>query len=284
MTFEDFLTKKVNFVDYLKEKNSSKNTIKSYRLDLERISNIWQNLDQLTKFETVVNLFFSNLEKSNNDAISIARRVSCVNVFCKYLKSHYNYDLPTFKRPYFIDKAPIAIAYEQTRNAINKLDNIQLNTINPIRDKFMLVLIYETGIKCTELVSLEIQDLDLKELKIKIRSKKASTRELSISKKLAGIAKEYLKNGRPNISSDKEKLFLNKNGEPTTPRSIQRVFVEFSNMIGNNAKITPNILRNSFASEIINKNESIEVAMALLGHSNVDSTQRYLKCKLRSEL
>ena len=269
------------------EKNYSNYTIISYRNDLIQFFN-YLKLYRILKDDkiedvdrSVMRKYIVYLKKSDYSARSISRKISTVRSFFKFclregiIKVNPTINLITPK----IDKKLPYFLYLQE---VNKLIETPLeNTIFGIRDRAILELLYGTGIRVGELVNLNICNIDLYEKTIIVFGKGSKERILPLGNPSIRAIQEYLTSR--NLSekkifvnkNDLEALFLNRLGGRLTTRSIRRIIIKYMKMAGLNKKISPHVLRHSFATHLLGGGADLRSVQELLGHKSLSTTQIY---------
>jgi len=269
------------------EKNYSYYTIVSYRNDLIQFFN-YLKLYRILKDDkiedvdrSVMRKYIVYLKKSDYSARSISRKISTVRSFFKFclregiIKVNPTINLITPK----IDKKLPYFLYLQE---VNKLIETPLkNTIFGIRDRAILELLYGTGIRVGELVNLNICNIDLYEKTIIVFGKGSKERILPLGNPSIRAIQEYLTSR--NLfekklfvnKNDLEALFLNRLGGRLTTRSIRRIIIKYMKMAGLNKKISPHVLRHSFATHLLGGGADLRSVQELLGHKSLSTTQIY---------
>jgi tyrosine recombinase XerC len=269
------------------EKNYSNYTIVSYRNDLIKFFN-YLKLYRILKDDkieyvdrSVMRKYIVYLKKSDYSARSISRKISTVRSFFKFclresiIKVNPTINLITPK----IDKKLPYFLYLQE---VNKLIEAPLkNTIFGIRDRAILELLYGTGIRVGELVNLNIRNIDLYEKTIIVFGKGSKERILPLGNPSIRAIQEYLTSR--NLfekkifvnKNDLEALFLNRLGGRLTTRSIRRIIIKYMKMAGLNKKISPHVLRHSFATHLLGGGADLRSVQELLGHKSLSTTQIY---------
>lgn len=269
------------------EKNYSNYTIVSYRNDLIQFFN-YLKLYRILKDDkieyvdrNVMRKYIVYLKKSDYSARSISRKISTVRSFFKFclregiIKVNPTINLITPK----IDKKLPYFLYLQE---VNKLIETPLKkTIFGIRDRAILELLYGTGIRVGELVNLNICNIDLYEKTIIVFGKGSKERILPLGNPSIMAIQEYLTSR--NLfekkifvnKNDLEALFLNRLGGRLTTRSIRRIIIKYMKMAGLNKKISPHVLRHSFATHLLGGGADLRSVQELLGHKSLSTTQIY---------
>ena len=269
------------------EKNYSYYTIVSYRNDLIQFFN-YLKLYRILKDDkiedvdrSVMRKYIVYLKKSDYSARSISRKISTVRSFFKFclregiIKVNPTINLIT---PKINKKLPYFLYLQE----VNKLIEAPLkNTIFGIRDRAILELLYGTGIRVGELVNLNICNIDLYEKTIIVFGKGSKERILPLGNPSIRAIQEYLTSR--NLfekklfvnKNDLEALFLNRLGGRLTTRSIRRIIIKYMKMAGLNKKISPHVLRHSFATHLLGGGADLRSVQELLGHKSLSTTQIY---------
>lgn len=280
MNISDCLKLKTDFSVYLeKEKHLTLNTRKSYDLDLAQFINFWQSIqekegDSRISLSRIIERYSTALLHKTLDKRSVARKMSCLNSFIKFLKLHdINIDVK-FERPRIENKAPQFLEADEVEFLIEKLPNENIPSQKPTRDKLILEVLYSTGIRCSEIVNIKMQDIDWVNKKIFINTKNRKSRGVPLKEKTAIKLKNYIDKER---KENGEFLFTNHKNESLTTRSIQRICGMFETFLTKSKKITPHILRHSFAIHTIKDGTDLKTVEELLGLRTLNITKQYKK-------
>ena len=220
---------------------------------------------------------------------TISRSISSIKSFYEYLflnrytKSNVSKNI---KKPK-IEKKEIDILSEEEVEAL--LSFPDLKNIKNIRDKAIFEVLYGTGIKVTELIELDVDDVSLEFGYICCKIGK-NPRVIPLTKISSKYIEKYLKESRNEIlktNYEEKALFINSNGSRFTRQGLWKLIKKHANRVNINKNINPTILRNSFAIHLLNKGANIAVVSKILGSTNLSSLQHYLNCmdkNLRQEL
>ncbi|NBQ17440.1 site-specific tyrosine recombinase XerD [bacterium] len=280
MNYNEFVKYVADFLVYAHvEKNLSHNTIRSYKSDLSRFSNFWQRINETEGTEVLMKRaferYFLALFHEEFDKSSVARKVSCFTSFEDYMRTLAISLSLNLKRPHIDKKLPVYLTVDEIFYLLDTIKNEQLPTKRPYRDKAVFELLYATGMRCSELCSIEMHDIDLENKVIKIYGKGRKERLALFGTKAKERLEQYLKYERRRVVDYKEKLFVNSQGEPLTPRTIQRIILMFRRFLKGNKLVTPHKIRHSFATHLLNSGADLRVVQELLGHQTLASTEKY---------
>ena len=265
-----------DFANYLKiDKNYSSNTIESYVRDLTYFLEYTnKELDTITK-KDIDNYILHVLPIYNESSIN--RIIASIKSFYKYLsmyKGYYNVseDVESLKRKKTLPKY-------LTIEEVDKLLDIKLEQPFDFRNKTMLELLYATGLRATELVNLDIMNIDLVNMVVNVYGKGNKERIVPLSKIAVNYLTLYINKYRSMLFVKHQKptdaLFLNNHGNRMTRQGLYKVIGELAVKQGIDKEITPHVLRHSFATHLIECGADIRSVQELLGHENVMTTEVY---------
>lgn len=280
MDYKDFIKYVADFLTYGEvEKNLTNNTLRSYKSDLSRFISFWKRINETEGNEVFIKRaferYFLSLFHEEFDKSSVARKVSCFTSFEEFV---HTLGIPlalNLKRPHIDKKLPVYLSVDEIFYLLDTVKNDQLPSKRPYRDKAVFELLYATGMRCSELCSIEMQDIDLENKVIKVYGKGRKERLALFGTKAKERLEQYFKYERPRVFDYKEKLFINTQGEPLTPRTIQRIILMFRRFLKGNKLVTPHKIRHSFATHLLNGGADLRVVQELLGHQTLASTEKY---------
>lgn len=285
MTLLECKNKIIEFCTYIKvERNLSAHTHRAYSSDLQQFVLFWEDLSkpeqELLTLKQIIERYLVSLFYKKIDKSSIARKLSCFKSFEKFLQSS-NIELKlSLKRPRLDKKLPVYLSVEEMLHLLDTIQDSQLPSKFPIRDKAILELLYATGIRCSELIGIRFCDLDLHNRTIRIKGKGNKERIVLFGSKAGKKLSDYLQIERAHQKTEQEKLFLNYRHEPLTSRSIQRIIQMFRHFLKIDRPISPHKIRHSFATHMLNQGVDLRVVQELLGHQSLASTEKYTHVSL----
>ncbi len=273
---QDYINDYLNYI--LLEKRLSNNTYSSYAFDLDCFKNYFnlQKIEDINEID-IVNYIKYLKEKKKLSARSIERHLTTLRGFFKYLvkmeiiKYDITKNIDNLKLGKFL---PVTL----TQDEVDKLLDIKLDNPFAYRTKAMLELMYGSGLRVSELVSLSINDIDLYNDTILVNGKGSKERIVPLGE----YAKEYLvlylqnrsillkkKNGNP------IELFLNNHGKPITRNGFNFLLNNILKEKGIEKNVTPHTLRHSFATHMLDNGADLRTIQELLGHSDIVTTRIY---------
>ncbi len=262
-----------DFLIYLKkEKGYSPHTIHSYRIDISEFIEFLKDrkggksLLKTTRRDVVD--FLGHLLKYGYHHASAARKLSSVKSFFKFLyrqgliRINPALDIKTPKLP---KRLPKFLTQAQVQEVLDKFSLSK-------RDKAILELLYSCGLRASELVGLNINDIDFFNEEIKVMGKGGKERIVPFGEKAKRALKEYLEEVKEKGS---KAVFLNKRGERLSTRSLQRIVNRILSALADASGINPHIFRHSFATHLLERGCDLRAVQELLGHSSLATTQFY---------
>ena len=270
-----------NFLEFIKvDKKLSKNTLESYQRDIyqykEYLNENNINYTNL-KHEDIIN-YLEYLNSLNKKASTISRHLASIRLFCQYLvKNKIAKEDPTrgIQSPKIEKKAPNVLSSQEVSLLLEQQRGEDLKSI---RNKAMLEIAYATGMRVTEIISLNIDDIDLENSSV-ICKNENKQRIIPLGKMSLQALKEYIITARPNIiKDDKEQaLFVNVNGRRLTRQGFWKIIKYYKEQAHINKDITPHVLRHSFATHLLQNGADLKSIQTMLGHSDISSTQVYMQ-------
>ena len=272
-----------NFLDFLKnEKKSSSNTIQSYRRDIvyyEKYVNENQ-IDYLKVEEKDIKEYMNYLKEEGSKASSISRHLASIRSFYQFLvKQKLIKKDPTAKipSPKLEKRKPEVLSSEEVEQLLSQPKNVDLKGT---RDKAMLEFAYATGMRVTEIIDLNISDVEIENEAVVCKSNK-KTRTIPLGKVCMKNLKEYIEDARPVLIKDEDEqaLFVNINGKRLTRQGFWKIVKYYKEQAHIEKDITPHVLRHSFATHLLQNGADLRAIQTMLGHSDISSTQVYMQFK-----
>lgn len=262
-----------DFLEYLKyERRVSVNTVDSYGENLLLLKN-YTNKDLISLKKEDIKDFLDNVEAT---ARTKAHYLTVFNSFYKYLvfmdKIKSN-PCDEIKAPKLEKKLPTYLTNEE----IAKLFNIRLTKPVDYRNKAILEVMYATGARISEVINLELNQIDFEECIIRVVGKGKKERIIPLDDVAIEVLDNYINNYRPFLIKNEtcNYVFLNKNGEKISRQMIFKILKNLANKAGITKEISPHTLRHSFASNLLNNGADLRVIQELLGHENLETTEIY---------
>ncbi len=268
---------KEKYLEYLEyQKNYSTHTIESYEKDIdEYLQYIKENKIDLLKInysEIKEYLKYLNNKKDINSTIS--RKISALRGFYKFLQNNNKIETNPFaliNLPKKEKKLPRFFFYNELEELFN---TPKLNTPLGQRDRLILEMLYATGVRVSELVNIKVKDIS-SDNTIKILGKGNKERIVRFGDYCSEILKMYLNDGHYKLNGSSQYLFLNNNGEQLTDRGVRYLLDKIISKTTIEKKISPHMIRHSFATHLLNEGCDILTVQELLGHESLTATSIY---------
>ncbi len=269
-----------DYINYLHNvKKVSYNTEISYERDLNNAAGYLLE-HEITKPEQVtqtnLNSYILWLEKEKLSAATVSRRVAALRSFFHYLKEENRIETNpalALKTPKVEKKAPLVLTVEEVDRLLAQPER---DTLKGIRDRAMLELLYATGIRVSELISLQVSDIDLKRGYMVCR-KDMKERWIPFGESAGKALSVYLEHAREVFlkGEDSNILFTNVSGAPMSRQGFWKILKKYAAQAGIEGDITPHTLRHSFAIHMIQNGANLKNVQEMLGHSDISTTAVY---------
>lgn len=273
-----------SFITYLHNvKKTSNNTELSYRRDLAKVRSFMeeQGIGSVSKITmTNLNSYVLYLEKNQFSAATISRNIASLKAFYHFMfrEGMVEQDVAdTLKAPRIEKKMPEIMT---TAEVVRLLEQPGGESAKEIRDRAMLELLYATGIRVTELISLMVKDVNLQMGYIICKDvNKGETREriIPFGNQARHALLKYLGQTRGDMLGDPgaDYLFVNCSGQPMSRQGFWKLIKYYAKKAGVTADITPHTLRHSFAAHLVENGADLKSVQEMLGHSDISTTQIY---------
>jgi integrase/recombinase XerC len=275
---QEVFTRYVNYLDA--ERNASRYTVRNYTHDLLDFFSYLKSkkIGSLNEVDRqVLRGYLSYLMKEGFAKVSLSRKLSAIRSFYRYLL-----------REELVESSPVADTsspkldkrlpkFLNPDEVVRLLEAPDSSTAPGQRDRALIELLYASGLRVSELVSLDLEQVNLETNEIRAWGKGAKERVVLMGKPAAAALASYLSQGRPQLLGKKKgsALFLNRNGGRLTARSIQRILGKHTRAAGIKKRVHPHLLRHTFATHLLDGGADLRVVQELLGHASLVSTQIY---------
>ncbi len=269
------------FLEFLEnDKKLSSNTLQSYKRDIiqfqEYLDNERLNYSKLGQQE--IKEYIEYLKKIGKKTSTISRNLASIRSFYQFeLRSKKVKKDPTegMQSPKIEKKAPSILSSAEVELLLEQPSDVDLKGI---RDKAMLEFAYATGMRVTEIISLNIDDVNFENAYV-VCSTGSKKRNIPLGNLSLKALEEYVKNARPiMIKKETEKaLFVNVNGKRLTRQGFWKIIKYYKEQANISKDITPHVLRHSFATHLLQNGADLKSIQVMLGHSDISSTQVYMK-------
>ena len=288
------------FINYLKVvKNASIHTLRNYRLDLQGFYDYVQielsqkeiYVDQIDK--RIIRNYLSNILSENHAKRTLLRRLCALRSFYRYLvkeKILQTSPLDDIETPKLEKKIPFSLTIEGVNRLISLPD---VSNYLGFRDRCIMELFYSSGLRVSELIGLNREDLNIESCRVRIRGKGKKERVIPITKNAASWLQRYLDHPERILDTSDHKaekdpraIFLNKWGKRLTVRSVDRNFEQYLIQSGLAGRVTPHTIRHTIATHWLENGMDLKTIQVLLGHNSLATTTIYthVSSKLKEQV
>jgi integrase/recombinase XerD len=273
------------FLNYLsKEKKCSKNTLDAYHNDLHQLADYiatansndvpGRNVNGLS--EEHLRQYMISLKEKSYTLSTVARKVAAARTFLKFMadRGKVNADLaPKLAAPKVTKPLPKVLSVSEVQRLL--AETAKSPAVDGKRDRAMLELLYASGLLASELMALNVDNVGRNS--INVSGQRSKNRIIPLDKRVADILSEYVDSVRIKLlTKDKEKaLFLNQRGERLTRQGFWQIVQGYADSAGISSKVTPRIIRHSYAVHRLNGGADIEDIQEILGHAHISTTKAY---------
>ena len=270
------------FSDYLRiEKRNSPHTVSAYRRDLSRFSAEFagQKVDSVTTAN--IRDFLISLREQGLSPASVARSLSSIKSFFKYLcqdKQFQDNPAEILETPKRWRKLPDVLSSEDVDNLLKCPD---LESVLGLRDKAMLEILYASGLRVSELINLQVSQLDMQVGYLRTLGKGSKERIVPIGAMAKRAVENYILNSRPALVSSRkdggksEQLFVTRRGRGMTRQGFWKLLKGYVTQANIRASVSPHTLRHAFATHLLERGADLRSVQQMLGHSDISTTQIY---------
>ena len=270
------------FINYLgKERSASYNTQISYERDLKKLKEYLERqgiMDVKEVSETSLNSYVLFLEKEGKAASTVSRYIASFKGFFEYCLRQgvvTNDPAERLKPPKVEKKFPQILTIIETQKL---MDGPDMQSPKGIRDKAMLELLYATGIRVSELLSLKLEDMNLS-MEYVICHEKSKDRIIPFGSSAKEALEIYLEKTREQMLNELESeyLFVNCSGKPMSRQGFWKLIKHYADKAGIEKEITPHTFRHSFAAHLLENGADVQSVQKMMGHADVSTTQMYVE-------
>lgn len=274
-----FINKFSNYIDI--EKNYSPHTLRGYRSDLEELSKFLGDKDPKDVTHLDLRRFLAELKRKDSAKRTVVRKLGAIRSFFRFLsreKYIKNNPADSVFTPKLDKRLPEFLDTEKTIKLVTAPD---VTSTMGLRDRALLEMLYSTGIRVSELVGIDVADMDLISGSVKVRGKGKKERLALLGSEAQKAVRNYLEGRESDGLGEKKHLFLNKLGTRLTDRSVRRIMDKYVKKCAIEEKISPHSIRHSFATHLLNNGADLRSVQELLGHKNLSTTQIYTHLETR---
>lgn len=269
------------FLDYLSsELNRSQQTVESYRDDLKHFEKFARDLSDSFSWETVdadlVRNWMAQMIDEGNKATSVCRRLSALKTFYRFaLSRHYVESDPVYEVQGPKKEKPLPQFLKESELE-DLLDKQQWGTdYNSVRARTLIITFYETGMRVSELVGLNDEDVSFLNKELKVTGKGNKQRIIPFGDELCETLQEYIRLRDLSLERKSNALFLSRKGTRISTSNVRIIVKENLSRVSSLKKKSPHVLRHTFATAMLNHHVGIESLKKLLGHAKLSTTEIY---------
>jgi integrase/recombinase XerC len=284
MTMQEIFNKYIKHLEA--EQNVSPYTIRNYTTDLcgsERVKGFFtflkeKDIDSPDKVDrAVLRDYLAYLVGQGIVKASIARKLSAIRSFYRYMVQEGILESSPVEKtssPKLDKRLPEFLALDEVERLLNAPD---LSTPKGQRDRALLELLYASGLRVSELVRLDLGEVNLDTGEIRVWGKGSKERMVLMGKPASEALRNYLEQGRPKLLREKKTnaLFINRYGQRLPERRVQKMLEDYAKKAGIEKRVHPHMLRHTFATHLLDGGADLRVVQELLGHAQLSSTQIY---------
>lgn len=271
------LTRFVNYIQF--EKNYSPNTLTSYKKDIQNYISFLQadgfSVEEATHHQ--VRAYLASLMANEMQARSVNKNISTLRSFYKFLqrenlvKHNPLLLVRNLKTP---KNLPVFIEEERLVELLNNEETFSAD-FSGMRDRLVMELLFGTGIRRSELLTINHVDVDFYNQTIRILGKGNKERVIPIYTTLTQLISEFIKTKEQEFETNSTRLIVTDKGEDASTSLIYKIVTHYLRSISTQLKVSPHVLRHSFATSLLNRGAAINDIKELLGHANLAATQIY---------
>ena len=270
-----------NFLEFIQnDKRASENTLQSYKRDITQYENyIEENRINYVKVDDEqISEYLDYMKKLGKKSSTISRSLASIRAFYQYLLRNKKIKRdPTegIQSPKIDKRVPTVLSAQEVELLLEQPKSVDLKGI---RDKAMLEFAYATGMKVTEIISLDISDINFEEGLVMCKTGEKK-RNIPLGKLSKDALIDYVENSRPILIKDENvtALFVNTNGQRLTRQGFWKIIKYYKEQAHITKDITPHVLRHSFATHLLQNGADLKSIQLMLGHSDISSTQVYMQ-------
>lgn len=263
------------FLNYLQvEKRYSAHTVIAYQKDITEFQEFVSPLSLVEVNHKTIRSFIHYLKEEALANSSVNRKISSLRSFYKWMEKNRHIDSNPLSKTFLLKQPKRLPAFVQEADMeSNKLaDMFHTSSFSATRDRLMVELFYQTGIRLSELIELKVSDVQ--STTIRVLGKRNKERIIPISTNLIQLIQAYI-NERNNLEIKCHNLFIKEDGNKLYPKLVYRKINYYLGMLTNVEKKSPHVLRHTFATHLLNNGAGIEAIKSLLGHADLRATQVY---------
>lgn len=273
------------FLNYLRmDKGAAENTVQAYRRDLTQLFQNTAACDPATVTTEQISAFLRSLSRQGMTATTLHRKVSAIRQFYEFLQREHGLQenpATSVETPFLEKRLPKLLGIESINALIEAATEGLPYQAGPrqsalkARDLTMILALYATGMRVSELVALRLNQIDTNAQALKVIGKGSKTRFVPIAPAAMKQLEFYVGELRPTLTPQDDFAFLNERGGPITRQAFWEILKRLGTQAGITEKLSPHVLRHSFATHLLQNGMGLRSLQMLLGHADLSTTQIY---------
>ncbi len=272
----------------LGRRGASEHTIRNYRADLEQFAGYFELPGNSVPALELLDLellreWLGSLFSQGLATVTVRRKLAAVRALYKFLLAEGDLTSNPTKRlrtPKVKQRLPEVMSEEKTNRLLDSVDEGQvIEKPSQERDLAMLELLYGCGIRVSELVGIDLEDMDLQAGWLRVRGKGNKEREVPVGESAAAAVELYLRARQP--AANEPALFLNGKGRRLSDRQVRRLVKMYSLAVLGDSSVHPHSFRHAYATHLLADGADLRAIQELLGHSKLSTTQKYTQVSLK---
>lgn len=270
-----------SFLKYLQfEKRYSLKSVTAYQIDLSQFSEFLSK-----EFETdnpedanhgMIRNWIVSLVESGLDPVSVNRKIACLRSYYKFLLRQESIQKDPMEKIKILKTKKKLPHFVQENDMIQMLDHFKFNKdYEGARDRIILELLYGTGMRLSELIQLQDNQINLRDRTMKVLGKRNKERVIPFNASLASLLEDFRKIRSKEVEKKSNHLIVTHSGAPLYAVMVNRIVKKYLKQFSGVEKKSPHVLRHSYATHLLNKGAEINAVKDLLGHSSLAATQVY---------
>ncbi|MEO8658002.1 MAG: tyrosine-type recombinase/integrase [Bryobacteraceae bacterium] len=275
------------YLDELRRQNASAHTVRNYGIDLAQFLEYFSLKDStppaVTEFNhLLIREWMGDLYRQNLNPTSIRRKLAAVRGLFQFLLREKLIEVNFAKlarTPKAPKTVPRVMTAEQTNNLVDAVGAGKLEQPHPARDLALFELLYGCGLRVSELVGLNLTDIDHSERWLRVRGKGRKERQVPFAGKAAEALAAYLAVRTPRLA-DEAAVFLNHTGNRLSDRGARGIVKRYAIALGDDPSVHPHSFRHAYATHLLSDGADLRSIQELLGHARLSTTQKYTQVEL----
>jgi integrase/recombinase XerC len=281
-------TQIVSYLDDLRRTGASGHTVRAYESDLaqflEYFSPEGSEPPALAEFDVLkLREWLASLYDRRLDRISMRRKLAALRSFFRHVVRQgilRTNPARLVLTPKAAKKLPVVMSAEQANALVDGVPSEQIQAAWPARDRAMLEFLYGCGLRASELVGMNLDDIDFTERWVRVRGKGRKERQVPFGSKAAAALDRYLPERCAATETREQAVFLNRYGRRITTRGLQGIIKLYAVLVSGDSSIHPHSFRHAFATHLLSDGADLRAVQELLGHAQLSTTQKYTQLSL----